>query len=101
MFIKTSALFLVLCAICIASSAATSSPSDTEIISMIDKLDDESSMDLFGGLTYEKTTDTQIVSARGIESLTERIVRYLKDHQLNMDLKSENVGGKLLKQISY
>ncbi|CAO1426631.1 unnamed protein product [Diamesa hyperborea] len=91
MFFKTSALFLVLCAISFASSAP-SSPSDTEIISMIDKLDDESSVDLFGGLTYEKTSETQTVSARGIESLTERIVRYLKDHQLNMDLQSEHFG---------
>ena len=89
MFFKASALLLVLCAICFASSGASSSPSDTEIISMIDELDNESSMELFGGLTYQKTTDTQTVSARGIESLTERIVRYLKDHQLNMDLKSK------------
>lgn len=66
---------------------------------MIDKLDDESSMDLFGGLTYEKTSETQTVSARGIESLTERIVRYLKDHQLNIDLQSENVEGKLLNSL--
>lgn len=94
MLFKTSALFLVLYAICFASSAASSSPSDTEIISMIDKLDDESSMDLFGGLTYEKTSETQTVLPRGIESLTERIVRYLKDHQLNMDLQSEHFGGK-------
>lgn len=94
MLFKTSALFLVLCAICFASSAASSSPSDTEIISMIDKLDGESSMDLFGGLTYEKTSETQNVSPRGIESLTERIVRYLKDHQLNMDLQNEHFGGK-------
>ncbi|CAO1435552.1 unnamed protein product [Diamesa serratosioi] len=96
MFFKRSALFLVLCAMCLASSAATSSPSDTEIISMIDKLDDEISMNLFGGLTYEKTSETKTVTTRGIESLTERIVRYLKDHQLTMDLKSENVEGKLL-----
>lgn len=95
MFFKiTSALFLVLCAICFASSSASTLPSDTEIISMIDTLDDESSMDLFGGLTYEKVSETQTATTRGIESLTERIVRYLKHHQLTMDLQNENVGGK-------
>jgi hypothetical protein len=78
---------------CIASENV---PSDDQVIAMINELDDEQSLPLFGGLSVEKVEGSSDVSARS-ESLTDRIVRYLKSHQVNFDLSEarSNVGGKI------
>jgi hypothetical protein len=72
-------------------------PSDSEIISMIDKLDDEQSLPLFGGLSLEKVESVNDISPRSSETLTDRIVRYLKSHSVNLDNISEarSNGGKI------
>lgn len=73
-------------------------PSDEQVVSMINKLDEEQSLPLFGGLTLEKAENVDEVSARS-ESLTDRIVRYLKSHKLNFDISEarsgSSVGGKI------
>lgn len=90
-----------LCAIAIIVAfigcvACENIPSDDQVISMINKLDDEQSLPLFGGLSLEKVEGTNDASARS-ESLTDRIVRYLKSHEVNFELseaRDSSVGGK-------
>lgn len=75
-------------------------PSDSEIISMIDKLDEEQSLPLFGGLSLEKVEGANevISSARNSQSLTDRVISYLKSHSVNFDndsFESRSSGGKI------
>lgn len=78
--------------------ACESVPSDEQVVSMINKLDEEHSLPLFGGLTVEKVENSDEVSARS-ESLTDRIVRYLKSHKVNFEISEarsgSSVGGKI------
>lgn len=71
-------------------------PSDDQVISMINKLDEEQSFPLFGGLSLEKVESSDEVSARS-EDLTDRIIRYLKSHKVNFDISEarSSVGGKI------
>lgn len=71
---------------------------DSEIISLIDKLDEEQSLPLFGGLSLEKVESVNdIVTPRSSETLTDRIIRYLKSHSVNFEDSSEarSSGGKI------
>lgn len=76
-------------------------PTDSEIISMVDKLDEELSLPLFGGLALEKVESVNDIttSARSSESLTERLIRYLQSHSVNFDNNNvearSSVGGKI------
>ena len=73
-------------------------PTDSEVISMIDKLDDEPSLPLFGGLSLEKVESASeaSISARMTESLSDRLVRYLKSHSVNLDnFEARSNGGKI------
>lgn len=72
-------------------------PTDSEIISMIDKLDEEKSLPLFGGLSLEKVESASDNSARSIETLTDRIVHYLKSHSVNFEnnFEARSSGGKI------
>lgn len=71
-------------------------PSDDSVIKMIDELDVEQSLPLFGGLTIDKIENSDEVSPRS-ESLTDRIIRYIRSHNVNVDLSEErsDVGGKI------
>lgn len=72
-------------------------PSDDQVISLINKLDEEQSLPLFGGLALEKVENAGEISPRS-EGLTDRIVRYLKSHKVNFEIsedRSSNVGGKI------
>lgn len=72
-------------------------PTDSEIISMVDKLDEEQSLPLFGGLSLEKVESANDISARSSETLTDRIVRYLKSHSVNFEnnFEARSNGGKI------
>lgn len=72
-------------------------PTDSEVISMIDKLDEEQSLPLFGGLALEKVESANDISPRSSETLTDRIERYLKSHSVNFELSEarSSVGGKI------
>lgn len=75
-------------------------PTDSEIISMVDKLDEEQSLPLFGGLALEKVESVNDIttSARSSESLTDRVIRYLQSHSVNFENDNEarsSVGGKI------
>ncbi|KAG5671887.1 hypothetical protein PVAND_002056 [Polypedilum vanderplanki] len=97
---------MIIVAAFISSIACEKIPSDSEVISMIDKLDEEQSLPLFGGLVVEKFDDgsNSEVVPRSSETLTDRIVRYLKTHSVNFDLSEarSKVGearGKLKKLL--
>jgi hypothetical protein len=72
-------------------------PSDEQVKGMIDELDEEQSLPLFGGLSVDKIENSGEVSPRSDESLTDRIIRYIRSHNVNVDLSEErsDVGGKI------
>ncbi|KAG5671886.1 hypothetical protein PVAND_002056 [Polypedilum vanderplanki] len=96
---KIYTIAMIIVAAFISSIACEKIPSDSEVISMIDKLDEEQSLPLFGGLVVEKFDDgsNSEVVPRSSETLTDRIVRYLKTHSVNFDLSEarSKVGGKI------
>lgn len=71
-------------------------PSDDQVKSLVDQLDNEESLPLFGGLSLEKVEKSEEVSPRSAESLTDRLVRYIKSHELKFDISEarSSVGGK-------
>jgi hypothetical protein len=96
MSFKLCAVVVIFAALvgCIASETV---PSDDQVVSMINQLDEEHSLPLFGGLVVEKVEGADDASARS-ESLADRIVRYLKSHKVNFDIseaRSSSVGGKI------
>jgi hypothetical protein len=94
MNIKFCAVAIIFALIgCIASENV---PTDDQVIAMINNLDEEQSLPLFGGLSVEKVEGSDEASARS-ESLTDRIVRYLKSHKVNFEISEarSSVGGKI------
>ena len=73
-------------------------PTDEQVVTLINKLDEEQTLPLFGGLTLEKVENSDEVSSRS-EGLTDRIVRYLKSHKVNFEISEarsdSSVGGKI------
>lgn len=92
-----------LCAIAIIIAligfvACESIPSDEQVVSMINQLDEEPTLPLFGGLSLEKVPNSDEISARSAESLVDRIVRFLKTREVNFEIseaRSSSVGGKI------
>lgn len=80
----------------VGSVACENVPRDDEVIAMVDKLDEEQSLPLFGGLSIEKVENSNEAAARS-ESLTDRIIRYLKSHKVNFEVSEAraSVGGKI------
>lgn len=92
---KLCAIALVIALIgCAASENAA--PTDEKVISMIDELDSEQSLEIFGGLSLEKVENADEVSSRSSESLADRLIRYIRSHKVNFDISEErsSVGGK-------
>lgn len=71
---------------------------DDQIVSLIDKLDEEQTLPLFGGLTVEKVGSTSVESPRS-ESLTDRIVRYFKSHELKFEISEARESGGKIKPV--
>lgn len=92
---NTKLCTVLIVALCITSIACEKVPTDSEVISMIDKLDEEKSLPLFGGLSLEKVDSANDNLPRSTETLTDRIVRYLKSHSVNYDLSEARSGGKI------
>jgi hypothetical protein len=70
-------------------------PSDDEVKKLVDQLDSEESLPLFGGLSLEKVENSEVLP-RSVESLTDRLIRYIRSHKLNFDISEarSSVGGK-------
>lgn len=96
MNLKVCAIIVIALAI-VGSALSENVPSDGAVKKLIDDLDDEQSLPLFGGLTLDKIEDSDEVSPRASEDLTDRLVRYVRSHRVNFDLSEErsDVGGKI------
>lgn len=74
-------------------------PSDEQVKGMIDELDEEQSLPLFGVLSIDKIDNNsgEVSTSRSEENLTDRIIRYIRSHNVNVDLSEErsDVGGKI------
>lgn len=96
MKLKICAIIIFTFAIVGSALSENNVPSDDEVKKMIDDLDDEQSLSLFSGLSIEKIVNSDQVSPRS-EDLTDRIIRYVRSHRVNLDLSEErsDVGGKI------
>lgn len=89
-------LALIVFVAIISSAICDYVPTDTEAIELIDRLDNEKSLELFGGLRLDKIEGGD--DSPRSEGLLDRAVRYIKTHQVNFELeeaRSSNVGGKI------
>lgn len=79
----------------IGCAVAESEPSDDQVKNLVNQLDNEKSLYLFGGLSLDKIPESD-VTPRSDESLTQRLVRYISTHKLNFDISEarSSVGGK-------
>jgi hypothetical protein len=73
-------------------------PTDSEVISMIDKLDAEESLPLFGGLSLVKVESDNDNVPRSSQNLADRIIEYIQSHSVNYENEiseaRSSVGGK-------
>lgn len=95
MNLKICAMLVVALAI-VGTALSENVPSDDAVKKLIDDLDEEQSLEVFGGLSIEKIENSDEVSPRS-EGLTDRIIRYVQSHRVNFDLSEErsDVGGKI------
>lgn len=84
--------FVVLFAVVCATATALPHQQDTEkdLVNMINRIDNEQSMYLIGGLRVERTENGRAFggSVAG-ESLIDRTERYFQSHELSMDFGEE------------
>jgi hypothetical protein len=93
---KLCSIALIFALIGSAVSENNVAPTDEQVISLIDRLDSEESLPIFGGLSLEKVDNLDEVSSRSSESLTDRLIRYLRSHKVNFEISEarSSVGGK-------
>lgn len=80
--------FVVLFAVVCATATALPHQQDTEkdLVNMINRIDNEQSMYLIGGLRVERTESGRAFGASTAgESLVDRTERFLQTHELTMD----------------
>lgn len=96
MNLKVCAITVIAFAI-VGSVLSENVPSDDAVKKLIDDLDAEQSLPVFGGLSLDKIEASDEVSPRSSESLTDRLIRYVRSHRVNFDLSEErsDVGGKI------
>lgn len=80
MYFKVSAI--VLLALVVITKADYS---DRELVNMIDNIDNERALYLFGGLSVEKSKSARSVPY-GAESVVERAIRYMEQHELKFNI---------------
>lgn len=76
--------------------------SEKEIFNMIDKLDNEESLHLFGGLCLNKIENIPKSFPSEHETVVDRVSRYLDSHEIKFDIDdnvSNDVGGKCYNNI--
>lgn len=85
-------LFLTVAAVPISANSATDPTA--ELVQTIDKLDQETSLPLFGGLSVERMANAAAAPRSGSETLLERAERYMQTHQVqfNVPQNEENDG---------
>lgn len=67
-------------------------PSDREVIDMINQIDNEKSLNLFGGLSVVESENAGERSASWMstENVVDRAVRYLNSHELKFAVPNES-----------
>lgn len=65
--------------------------SEKDVIGLINRIDSADSLPLFGGMRVERSETGRSFGAfaKGVESVDERVERYLATHELNFGLPSE------------
>lgn len=90
----TKYICVVLCVALIGCATALPSQDNNEkdLINMLNKIDNEATLPLFGGLTIQRAESGRSfgVSTNGVESFDERAERYLQTHQLNFSFADED-----------
>lgn len=66
--------------------------SEKDVIGLINRVDSSDSLPLFGGLRVERSETGRSfgASAKGVESVDERVERYLATHELNIGLPGDD-----------
>ena len=84
MYSKIVCVVFVATFVCGAIALPKQDANEKDLVNMINKIDAEPSVPLFGGLRIERTeTGRAFGSAKAVETFEERAERYLQSHQLN------------------
>ncbi|KAH8402763.1 hypothetical protein KR215_010276 [Drosophila sulfurigaster] len=87
---KFVCVVLVASFVCGAFALPSQDNSEKDLVNMINKLDNEDSVSLFGGLRIDRTeAGRSFGSSKGIESFEDRAERYLETHELNLSFSGD------------
>ncbi|KAH8407117.1 hypothetical protein KR222_007435 [Zaprionus bogoriensis] len=87
---KFVCVVLVASFVCGALALPSQDNSERDLVNMINKLDNEDSVSLFGGLRIDRTeTGRSFGSAKAVESFEDRAERYLETHELNLSFSGD------------
>ncbi|KAH8312765.1 hypothetical protein KR044_012721 [Drosophila immigrans] len=87
---KFVCVVLVASFVCGAFALPSQDNSEKDLVNMINKLDNEDSVSLFGGLRIDRTeTGRSFGSAKSVESFEDRAERYLETHELNLSFSGD------------
>ncbi|XP_064550506.1 uncharacterized protein Osi15 [Drosophila montana] len=82
---KFVCVVLVASFVCGALALPSQDSSEKDLVNMLNRLDNEESVPLFGGLRIDRSeTGRSFGSAKGLESFEDRAERYLETHELNL-----------------
>jgi hypothetical protein len=80
MFTKLIVFAIICCGLAVAEN------SDSDLIKLIDNIDNEKSLYLFGGLSVVKIDDARSFGAVPANNFVDRAREYLETHELSMAL---------------
>lgn len=81
-------LFGVLCTV---AALPSQDNNEKDLINMLNKIDNEPSLPLFGGLSIDRAENGRSFGEiKSIESFEERAERYLENHELNIAFTGQN-----------
>lgn len=87
---KFVCVVLVASFVCGALALPSQDSSERDLVNLINKLDNEDSVPLFGGMRIDRTeTGRSFGSAKAIESFEDRAERYLETHELNLSFSGD------------
>lgn len=87
---KFVCVFIVAGLVCSAAALPSQDNSEKDLINMINKIDSEPSVSLFGGLRVDRAeTGRSFGASRATESFEERAERYLATHELNFSFPGD------------
>lgn len=88
---KFVCVLLVTAFVCSAAALPSQDNNEKDLINMINKIDSEPAVPLFGGLRIERSeTGRSFGSLKALESFEDRAERYLETHKLSLSFPSDN-----------